>query len=161
MLVDVHLNDLHPALGGTDRLFQHRRELAARTAPRRPEVDQHRLALRFLDDVLHERLGGGFLDQIGRRLWRGAARALLYDCHGNPRPMSGSPMSGSPMSGTVPVLARPELAFHKLSTLKWRFGRKFQSVRKGYRRPSWWPVTRRSGGVSPPSGGMLRLSDLE
>src|SRR5882724_2724681 len=172
MLVDVHLDEFHLALGGADRLFQHRRQLAARTAPRRPEVDQHRLALRFLDDVLHERLGGGFLDQIGRRLWRGAARALLYDCHGNPRPMAGSPMSGSPMAGSpmsgspmagspmagpVPVLARPEMAFHKLSPLKWRLGWKFQSVHKGYLTPAK-PEIRRSGGALPPPGGMLRPS---
>ena len=81
MLVDVHLDQLDLALGGADRLFEDRRELPAGAAPRRPEVDQHRLALRFLDDVLHEGLGGGFLDQIGRRLRRRSA-ALLNDGHG-------------------------------------------------------------------------------
>ena len=78
MLVDVHLDQLDLALGGTDRLFERRRELAARTAPGRPEVDQHRLALRFLDDVLYEGLGGRFLDQIGCGLRRRGAALLNY-----------------------------------------------------------------------------------
>ena len=88
MLVDVHLDELDLALGVADRLFEHRRELAARAAPRRPEVDQHRLALRFLDHVLHKGLGGGFLDQIGRRCRRRRSVTLFYDRHGGPRPMS-------------------------------------------------------------------------
>ncbi len=70
MLVDVHLDQLDLAVGGPDRLLDDRCQLTAGPAPWRPEVDQHRLALRFLDDVLHEGLGGRFLDQIGRRLWR-------------------------------------------------------------------------------------------
>src|ERR1700746_773905 len=80
MLVDVPLPQLDPAFGGTDRLLQDRRELAARATPGRPEVDQHRLAPRLLDHVLHEGLGRGFLDQIrgGRR----RSIALLYYCHG-------------------------------------------------------------------------------
>ena len=50
------------------------RELLARAAPGRPEIDQHRLALRFLDHVLHEGLGRRVLDETvggcgrGRRL---------------------------------------------------------------------------------------------
>src|SRR5205807_9436560 len=35
-------------------------------APRRPEVDQHRLTLRLLDHVLHEGLGGRLLDETIR-----------------------------------------------------------------------------------------------
>src|SRR3954469_3533408 len=80
MFVDVHLDQLDLALGGADRLLDDRRQLTAGAAPRRPEVDQHRLALRFLDDVLYEGLGGGFLDQIGYGLRRRAA-ALLNDRH--------------------------------------------------------------------------------
>ena len=45
MLVDVHLDQLDLALGGLHDLFQDRRELLAGAAPRRPEIDQHRLAL--------------------------------------------------------------------------------------------------------------------
>ena len=69
MLVDVHLDQLDLALGGLDDLFQDRGELLAGAAPGRPEVDQHRLALRLLDHVLHEALGGGLLDETlgGRR----------------------------------------------------------------------------------------------
>ena len=63
MVVDVHLDQLDLALGGLDDLFQDRGELLARAAPGRPEVDQHRLALRLLDHVLHEALGGGLLDE--------------------------------------------------------------------------------------------------
>src|ERR1019366_4239885 len=85
-LVDVHLDQLDLAVCGTDRFLDDRRELTAGAAPWRPEVDQHRLALRFLDDVLHEGLGGGLLDQIGRRLRRRSA-ALLYYRHGIPRLM--------------------------------------------------------------------------
>ena len=80
MLVDVHLDQLDLALGGADGLFEDRRELAARAAPGRPEVDQHRLALRFLDDVLHEGLGRRLLDQIGCCL-RACAAALLNYRH--------------------------------------------------------------------------------
>ena len=57
MLVDVHLDELDLALGGRDHLFQDRGELLAGAAPGRPEVDQHRLALRLLDHVLHEGSG--------------------------------------------------------------------------------------------------------
>ena len=69
MLVDVHLDELDLALGRLDHLLQHRGELLAGAAPRRPEVDQHRLALRFLDDVLDEALGRRVLDETlgGRR----------------------------------------------------------------------------------------------
>jgi hypothetical protein len=68
VVVDVHLDELDLALGRAHRLFQDRRELLAGSAPGRPEIDQHRLALRFLDHVLHEGLGGGFLDQsVGSR----------------------------------------------------------------------------------------------
>ena len=50
-----------------DRLFQRRRELLARTAPRRPEIDQHRLLARFLDARrLGEACGRGVLDQVCR-----------------------------------------------------------------------------------------------
>ena len=62
VLVDVHLDELDLALGGPHHLFQHRGELLARPAPLRPEIHQHRLALGFLDHVLHERLGGRVLD---------------------------------------------------------------------------------------------------
>ena len=44
MIVDVHLDQAHGAVGGAHRLFDDRAEGAARPAPRRPEVDQHRLA---------------------------------------------------------------------------------------------------------------------
>jgi len=68
VLVDVHLDELHLALGGADDLFQHRTELLARPAPFRPEIHQHRLALGFLDYVLDEGLGGRVLDHAaGRR----------------------------------------------------------------------------------------------
>jgi hypothetical protein len=76
MLVDVHLDELDLAVGGADDLFEDRRELTARAAPWRPEVDQHRLPLGFLDDVLDETLGGRLFDQIGRCLRRGSIALL-------------------------------------------------------------------------------------
>jgi hypothetical protein len=78
MLVDIHLDQLDLALGRADRLFENGRELSAGSAPGRPEIDQHRLALRFLDDVLHEGLRGRLLDQIGCCLRRRAAALLNY-----------------------------------------------------------------------------------
>ena len=94
MLVDVHLDQLDLAVGGADGLFEDRRELAARAAPRRPEVDQHRLALRFLDDVLHERLGGRLLDQIGRCLRRRVRCPALLSSR-DPRLMSADRAASS------------------------------------------------------------------
>ncbi len=73
MLVDVHLDELDLALGRLDHLFEDGGELLARATPRRPEIDQHRLALRFLDDVLDETLRRRVLD---RRV-RGCGSSLL------------------------------------------------------------------------------------
>ena len=81
MVVDVHLDEFHLALGGLHDLLEDRRELLARTAPGRPEVDQHRLALRLLDDVLHEALGGRLLDEIAHRRRRGRFPAILKHRH--------------------------------------------------------------------------------
>ena len=67
MLVDVHLGELHLALGGLHGFFENRRELLAWAAPGRPEIHQHGLALGFLDHVLHEALRGRILDHIGHR----------------------------------------------------------------------------------------------
>ncbi len=72
MLVDIHLDELDLAVGGADDLFEERGKLTAGTAPGRPEVDQHRLSLGFLDDVLDETLGRRLLDQVGRGLRRGS-----------------------------------------------------------------------------------------
>jgi hypothetical protein len=81
MLVDVHLDQLDLALGRLDHLLQHGRELLARPAPRRPEVDQHRLALRLLDHILHEALGGGLLDETLRGCGCGRGPAALQHRH--------------------------------------------------------------------------------
>jgi hypothetical protein len=75
MLVGIQFDQLDLALGGLDDLFEDRGELLAGAAPVGPEIDQHRLALRFLDHVLYERLGRGVLDQaVGGR---GCCRSLL------------------------------------------------------------------------------------
>ena len=97
VVVDVHLHQLDLAARGTHRFFDDRRELTAGAAPFRPEVDQDRLMLRFLDDVLYERLGGGFLDQIGCRPGRRSAALLNY----------GHEILAW-MSGMRPVVARPD-----------------------------------------------------
>ena len=67
MIVDVHLDELDLAAGVGDRLFQHRRQLLARAAPRRPEIDKHRLARRGGDDVLPEGRRRHVLDRRSRR----------------------------------------------------------------------------------------------
>src|SRR5205085_1981979 len=51
--------------------FQLRCELLAGTAPRRPEIDQHRLFARFLDDVGRKSSRRGVLDQVSGG-WCGA-----------------------------------------------------------------------------------------
>ena len=73
MVVDIELDQPDRALGRAHGLFQDRRELAAGTAPRRPEIDQHRHLARGLDHVAHEVLGGGVLDEVGV----GAGRAAV------------------------------------------------------------------------------------
>src|SRR5262249_19537270 len=62
-LVDIHLDELEFAFGGTDNLFKDWSELFAGPAPRGPKVDQHRLSPRLLDHVLHERLGRRVLNR--------------------------------------------------------------------------------------------------
>ena len=62
--VDLRERDLALALG--DRLLEHRRELAARAAPRGPEVDDDRQLARALDDVLLEGGLGGVEDHASR-----------------------------------------------------------------------------------------------
>jgi hypothetical protein len=98
MLVDVHLDQFYPALGGADGLFQDRRQLAAGAAPWRPEVDQHRLAFGFLDDVLHEGLRRRFFDEI-RRCLRGRSAALFDDGHVDPRLDVLLPVSSTALNG--------------------------------------------------------------
>src|SRR5262249_53805377 len=73
VLVDVHLDELYLALGGTNRFLQHRCELLAWPAPFRPEVHQDRLAFGFLDYIFDEALSGRVLDHHGARPWRFAA----------------------------------------------------------------------------------------
>ena len=64
VVVDIELDQFDGALGGANRLLQDRRQLAARTAPRRPEIHQHRNLARRVDDVAHEVGGRRVLDQI-------------------------------------------------------------------------------------------------
>jgi len=58
-----HFDELDLALGRLYGLFEDRGELLARATPRRPEIDQHRLALRFLNDILDESLRRRVLDR--------------------------------------------------------------------------------------------------
>ena len=54
MIVDVHLDEADLALGRRDRFFNDRRELLARTAPRRPEIDDDGRLERGGDDIRAE-----------------------------------------------------------------------------------------------------------
>jgi hypothetical protein len=82
MLVDIELDQPDRALRSAHGFLQDRRELTARPAPGRPEIDQHRHCARGLDHIAHEILGGGVLDELGV----GRARTALlqngrFDAH--------------------------------------------------------------------------------
>jgi hypothetical protein len=62
LLVGVDLAEAERAVELGGQLLQHRAERTARPAPRRPEVEQHRLRHRALDDLLLERVGGDVAD---------------------------------------------------------------------------------------------------
>ena len=141
MVVDVHLDQLDLALGRADRLFDDRRQLTAGPAPGRPEVDQHRLALRFLDDVLHEGLGGRLLDQI-----KGIACGTAAPPCSIMVTVSSPDVSRRCWMGLAGCfLARLGIKF---SSARWRFGRKIQSVVEpvafavvwAAEAPNWWPI---------------------
>ena len=83
VLVDVDLHHLHAATGGTDHLFQRRRELLAGTAPGRPEIDEDRKVARCLHDLLHEGLLVAIHDDgaalAARRGWVLTDNQLVHD----------------------------------------------------------------------------------
>ncbi len=64
VLVDVDLDQLDLAVGFLDHLFDGGPQLAARPAPGRPEIDDHRAGHRLLDDIGHEGLFGT-VDDVG------------------------------------------------------------------------------------------------
>src|SRR5215831_9436330 len=68
VLVDIELDHPNGAIGGADGLFQDRSELFTGTAPRCPEIDDHRHVERAVDDFGHE-IGGSYV------LHRGGSRA--------------------------------------------------------------------------------------
>ena len=65
VLVDVDLHEPHLAAVALDDLLEHRRQLLARPAPRRPEVDDDRHVARGLDDVLGKARRRRVLDDVG------------------------------------------------------------------------------------------------
>ena len=79
--VDIDLDEAHQTTGFADQLFEQRPQLLARSAPGRPEIDDHRNRLRHLYDVGDEMsgiavldqpaAGGGLLPAIGWRKWVG------------------------------------------------------------------------------------------
>ena len=105
MIVDIELDQLDRALCRAHRLFQDRRELTAGTAPRRPEIDQHRHLARGLDHVAHEVLGGGVLDEVGL----GAAGAAVLENRGILRSCS-SALQPCKMGRSKPFGNRPKAA---------------------------------------------------
>ena len=90
VLVDVDLDQAHRAVRVADRLLEHRPELLAGTAPRRPEIDDDRSLVRGVDDVGHEGRGRAVLDELG------AAGGV-----------GGAPRIGS-MSPSFPLISPPK-----------------------------------------------------
>ena len=85
VIVDVHLDQFHAAAGCRHRALERRLQLLAGAAPGRPEVDQHRLVARFLDDVGGKARGRRVLDRRGGRggtVWRGLSRGAIADILG-------------------------------------------------------------------------------
>jgi hypothetical protein len=68
--VDIELADFDRTVVLAGELFDDGGDLAAWTAPRRPEIDEHRLSARLLDHILHEGLCRGVLYEIFRGLSR-------------------------------------------------------------------------------------------
>src|SRR5690606_13860579 len=64
MLVDIEFGELHAPARLAYDLFKHRGQLLAWAAPGRPEIDQNRLAARFLDNVGGERGCGNVLYDV-------------------------------------------------------------------------------------------------
>ena len=108
VIVDIELDQLDRALRRAHRLFQHRRELAAGAAPRRPEIDQHRHLARGFDHVAHEVLGGGVLDEVGIA----AAGAAVLE-NGGIYAHDSSALQPCKMGRTKPFGNRPKAALSR------------------------------------------------
>src|SRR5215510_2633784 len=113
VLVDVHLDELYLAPGGTNGFLQHRCELLAWPAPFRPEIDQDRLAFGFLDYVFDEALRGRFFDH-GARRWRLAALQHRHPVRPSSAPphaeRRGARLSPLPKRGRAPPRRNPDTA---------------------------------------------------
>jgi len=81
MLVDVHLDQLDLALGGADCLFDDRRQLTAGADQGAQKSISTGWRFDSSNDVLHEGLGGGFLDQ-NRVLPAAPGRRPAHNRHG-------------------------------------------------------------------------------
>ena len=113
-LVDVELDELDLALLLLDDFLQDRGERLAGPAPRRPEVDDHRLLHRAFDDVGGEVLLAGVLDHVaGRTGVAGLLRLLslsdnrLHDCA---RPVVRSSHAASSAARLAPPCLDREMA---------------------------------------------------
>src|SRR3984957_18538174 len=89
-LVDVHLDQRNLATRVGDSLLQRRRELLAWPAPRRPEIDQNRLARRRRQDIGAERGRRDLLDRTRLGLRRKRAADIRHSATlqpgGRPKP---------------------------------------------------------------------------
>src|SRR5208282_1912460 len=130
MFVDIHLDERDLAARVGDRLLERRRELLARPAPRRPEINQHRLARRGRQHVGAKRRRRDLFDRRGRLCLRrdratdirhkfiscptrgrGLARVPLYFCGPRWRPKAcystgGRSCPSATTSGSCPVARR-------------------------------------------------------
>src|SRR5262249_50815541 len=99
VVVNIHLDQRDLAARVGDRLLQGWRELFARPAPRRPEVDQNGLARRGGEHVGAERGRRDLLDRTRFYLMRDRAAHLRHVHHLQP----GGRQAATPMSHILPT----------------------------------------------------------
>jgi len=120
VLVDVHLHETPFAFVLGFELCEHRAERLARSAPRRPEVDQYGREHRCADDVLFEGGESGvhcnlFLESVlevnrgGRRGFNARLRFIWFHCAFGAAPADACESSAAcaPAAGSIPFRPAP------------------------------------------------------
>src|SRR5215217_2938397 len=94
MLVDIDLDELDGARLFGDHLFERRRQLATRTTPGGPEIDQHGHIARGFDDIGAEAGIGGFADQAFGNGGCGTGGAIHGNRHKSSRKRAKGAVAG-------------------------------------------------------------------